>query len=195
MRPYYRRGILPRRCKSSTSRRMGCYGRCWPEPSGVQSRLWCRCKCSLSCSTNRYLRGQISSQLRGSWVTLVVPLRLLGCSNETVKHKKASLANKLFYFLDTSQNLLSRVIGEKLGVIEFTWCSGLMDAVMFCTYLLVQSLSRPVSLPSYLPISVYVFMYLVAASKLQPAACPLTPRGQPVLCRRPARRHVPAVFQ
>ena len=66
---------------------------------------------------------------------------------------------------------------------------------MSCTYLLVQSLGRPVSLPPYVPISVHAFLYLVAASKLQPAACRPTPSAQSVWCRGPVRRHVLAVFQ
>ncbi|XP_043232854.1 uncharacterized protein K02A2.6-like [Amphibalanus amphitrite] len=47
-------------------------------------------------------------------------LDVLGVFSATIKYKQVSLENEHFYVLDTSQNLLSRSTGERLGVIEFT---------------------------------------------------------------------------
>ena len=47
-------------------------------------------------------------------------LEVLGVFSAAIKYKQVSLENEHFYVLDTSQNLLSRSTGERLGVIEFT---------------------------------------------------------------------------
>ena len=66
-------------------------------------------------------------------------LQVVGVFSETVRYKKVSLEDELFYVLDTSQNLLSRSAGERLGVTEFTGEVKLSENVFGTTGLMKTS--------------------------------------------------------